>query len=300
MVRDLVPIRSISNLRGDDLEAVEAATTIGLDALYVDLEEPRTPLSEADRAVIRTEAGEWLRGRQRGAGIRLFSRVQAVSSGQTLRDLEAIVCPALEGILLPKVNGAADIIAADAVLSALEAEHQLEPGSILLYPILETAQSLRRAYEIVLASPRVAYMGGAVSRFGDIVQAVGYRWTPGGQESLMFRASTLVDCRAAGMPYPITGGSAQDTSRIDNVRRWAEEGRALGYRGSQIRALPAHVAIVNEVFSPTADEIAAWRDIVARAEGRADGAPFDGAPSDEPMVGSARASLAWAATLGLS
>ena len=48
----------------------------------------------------------------------------------------------------------------------------------MIYPILETAQGLRLAYDIAMASSRVSYMGGAVSRFGDIHQAVGFRWTP--------------------------------------------------------------------------------------------------------------------------
>jgi citrate lyase subunit beta / citryl-CoA lyase len=247
-------IRSISNIRGDDLDAVERATRIGLDALYIDLEEPRTPFSEQDRARVRSEAGDWLRTRQVDAGTRLFARVQSIWSGQMLADTEAIVGPALAGVVLPKVDGPRDVLAADALMTGLESEHRLTPGSLLIYPILETAEALRQAYAIAMASPRVAYMGGAVSRFGDIVQALGYRWTPGGRESYMFRSSALMDCRAAGMPYPITGASSHDVDDVAGVRRWAEEGRALGYRGSQVRALASHVAIVNEVFAPHIDE----------------------------------------------
>ena len=242
-------IRSISNIRGDDLDAVEQATGIGLDAIYIDLEEPRTPFTEADRARVRGEVGRWLHGRPSGTGTRLFARVQSIWSGHMLADAEAIACPALAGILLPKVDGPRAVLAADALLTALESEHGVTSGSLLIYPILETAQSLRLACAIAMARPRVAYMGGAVSRFGDIVQALGYRWTPGGRESFMFRSAALVDCRSAGMPYPITGASSHEIDDVTGVRRWAEEGRAMGYRGSQVRALASHVALVNEVFS---------------------------------------------------
>jgi citrate lyase subunit beta / citryl-CoA lyase len=242
-------IRSISNIRGDDLDAIEQATGIGLDAIYIDLEEPRTPLSERERSRVRGEVGKWLHGRPPGTGTRLFARVQSIWSGHLLADAEAIACPALAGIVLPKVEGPRDVLAADALLTALESERGLTSGSLLIYPILETAQALRQAYAIAMACPRVAYMGGAVSRFGDIVQALGYRWTPGGRESFMFRSAALVDCRAAGMPYPITGASSHETDDLTGVRRWAEQGRALGYRGSRVRALASHVAIVNEVFS---------------------------------------------------
>jgi len=242
-------IRSIANIRGDDLDAVVRATGIGLDAIYIDLEEPRTPFSEGDRSRVRGEVGNWLHGRSPRTRTRLLARVQSIRSGQMLADAEAIACPALAGIVLPKVGGPRDVLAADALLTALESERGLTSGSLLIYPILETAQALRQAYAIATASPRVAYMGGAVSRFGDIGQALGYRWTPGGRESFMFRSAALLDCRPAGMPYPITGASSHDVDDLTGVRRWAEEGRALGYQGSQVRALASRVAIVNEVFS---------------------------------------------------
>ena len=54
------------------------------------------------------------------------------------------------------------------------------PDRPMVYPILETAQALRLAYDIAVASPRVSYMGGAISRFGDIHQALGFRWTAEG------------------------------------------------------------------------------------------------------------------------
>ena len=61
----------------------------------------------------------------------------------------------------------------------------------MLYPIFETANALRLSYEIAMASPRIKYMGGAVSRFGDIHQAIGYRWTAEGRESLFLRSKLV-------------------------------------------------------------------------------------------------------------
>ena len=48
-------------------------------------------------------------------------------------------------------------------------------------------------------------MGGAISRFGDIHQAVGYRWTAEGTETLFLRSKVLIDAKAAGIRYPISG-----------------------------------------------------------------------------------------------
>ena len=65
--------------------------------------------------------------------------------------------------------------AADALLACTEVDFGLARGQLAIYPILETAQAIRLAYEIATASPRVSHMGGALSRFGDIHQALGYR-----------------------------------------------------------------------------------------------------------------------------
>src|SRR5205823_7830169 len=108
---------------------------------------------------------------------RFFARVQPVASGMILRDLDAVLCERLTGVLRPKISGPADVHAADAILTCLETEHDLPVGSTMLYPILENAAAIRGAYEIATASERVAYMGGAVSRFGDIVASLGFRWT---------------------------------------------------------------------------------------------------------------------------
>ena len=87
--------------------------------------------------------------------------MQPWTTGQTLKDLRAVMGPSLGGILIPKIESPADVHAVDALLTCMEAEFGLEPGSVVVYPILETAAAIRLAYEIATASPRVTYMGGA-------------------------------------------------------------------------------------------------------------------------------------------
>ena len=87
----------------------------------------------------------------------------------------------------------------------MEDESARPPGSTIIYPILETAQALRLAYDIAMASPAVLYMGGAISRFGDIHRAVGFQWTVEGRETLFIRSKVLLDAKAAGIRYPISG-----------------------------------------------------------------------------------------------
>lgn len=304
---DIPPIRTTLNTRGDDIELVHAAAGHEPDAVWIDLEEPRTPFTPKQRAEARGAVGEFLRSLEPvPAWPRYLVRVQDLGSGGTMQDLEAVVCDALAAVIVPKVQGPEDIWAMDAILHGLEAERGMRPGGTLLYPILETAQALRRAYDIAMASPRVAYMGGAVSRFGDIVQALGYRWTATGNETAMFRAGALVDGRAAGLPHLITGNWGGDLDDVEGLLAWAQKGRELGYHGT-MTSHPPHVPLLNEVFSPSADELAYWRELdqlATTAERDGSGPIRHGDPGQGEghvvhlaHVGSARMSLAWAESL---
>lgn len=303
------PLRTVLFVAGSDEGELAAAAGHGADSIVIDIEEPVTPFPEHERERTRQLVREFLRSAPTGDGApKWFVRVQSVSSGHTLRDLNAVMEPALFGILLPKVQTAADVIAAAALLDCMEVERDRERGSTVIYPILETALALNNAFEIGAASDRVAYMGGAVSRFGDIHQAIGYRWTPEGRESLYLRSKALIDARAAGVRWPISGmwGGALDD--VDGLRGWSEELRDLGYRGMMIGD-PSQVEPVHEVFTPTADEIRYWQDLdrlATEAEAAGSGPILYGDPNQGEghvvhiaHVGSARMNLEWAARLGL-
>lgn len=306
---DAKPIRTLLFVPGTEEERLHRSAGHGSDAVMIDLEEPRTPFPEGEREQARAVVRAFLDSRDAGESRpRWFARVQPPASGQTLKDLRAVVGPTLTGILLPKVYGPEDIHRLDGLLTCTEAEMGRPLGSTAIYPILETAQSLRLAFEIAVASPRVQYMGGAVSRFGDIHQAVGYRWSAEGRETLFLRSKVLIDARAAGIRYPISGMWGGDTDDVDGLRRWATELRDLGYFGMMLGA-PAHVPIVNEIFSPTQAEIDYWTDLdrlAGEAEANGTGPIVYGDPNQGEghevhiaHVGSARQNLAWARDLGL-
>jgi citrate lyase subunit beta/citryl-CoA lyase len=303
------PLRTVLFAAGDDRDDVDAALASGADSVVIDLEEPRTPCTDAVRERARRLTREAIDNLVPGPGVPLvFARVQPPSSGQSLADLRAVMGPALAGILLPKVLSPADVHGADALLTNVEGDLGLPLGSKVIYPILETSQAIRQAYEIAMASPRVRYMGGAVSRFGDIHQAVGFRWSAEGTETLFLRSKVLMDARAAGIRYPISGmwgGALDDT---DGLRRWATHLRDLGYYGMMI-GNPVHVDLVHEIFSPTREELTYWSDLdrlAAQAEARGSGSVVYGDANQGEghvvhiaHVGSARKNLEWARALGV-
>jgi citrate lyase subunit beta/citryl-CoA lyase len=306
---DAKPVRSLLYTPGDQEARIAENVKSGADALFIDIEEPRTPCPEATRVLARGLVREFLASAPMGDGAPLyFVRVQPVASGMILRDLQAVLHRNVTAVMLPKITGAADVHAADALLSCLEVELGLDVGSTMLYPILETAAAIRNAYDIAMASDRVAYMGGAVSRFGDIVADVGFRWTRRGTESLYIREKVLIDARAAGVRYPISGmwGGANDD--VHGLRTWLIELRDIGYFGMMM-GNKDHVPLVHETFTPTAEEIAYWQDLdrLAREAERADqrvvyGDANQGEGHEVHLahVATARKLLAWAQELGVT
>jgi citrate lyase subunit beta/citryl-CoA lyase len=304
------PLRSVLFVAGDQPADMERAWTSGADSMVIDLEEPRTPFPETAREAARRGVRAFLDGVDPDVSRPLrFVRVQPPATGQTLKDLRAAMGPALNAVLVPKVTGPASIHAVDGLLACMEVDAGLPIGTVAIYPILETAAAIRQAYEIALASPRVAFMGGAVSRFGDIHQALGYRWTAEGRETLFLRSKVLVDARAAGIRYPISGMWGGDRDDVTGLRAWATQLRDLGYYGMMLGD-PVHIPLVHEVFTPTSDEVAYWQDLdrLAREAEAVDGArvTYGDASQGEghvvhiAHVGSARRNLAWARELGVA
>jgi len=306
------PLRSLLFAPGSDETRIAALANTPADAVVIDLEEPETPMSDRVHERAQRVAGEFLRSRPaRGSAgsPAWFVRTRTPASGLMWPDICAVISPALTGILLPKIRGAEDVVAADALLLAAEHEHGLEPGSLLIYPILETADALRNAYDIAMASARVGYMGGAVSRFGDIHQAVGFTWTAEGRETHYLRSKVLVDAKAADIRYPISGMWGGATDDRDGLVRWSNELREQGYYGMMLGA-EGHVPLVHDVFTPTPEQVDYWRDLVRLGDEAArtgEGPILYGDPNQGEghqvhlaHVESARLNLEWAVDLGVA
>ena len=228
-------------------------------------------------------------------------RISGPASEKNRADLEAIVCAGLDGVMIPQTRSPEDVAAVDSVITELERERGLPEGRITITPLLESAGAIRQSYEIATSSPRVAYMGSGVSRRGDIVRSIGYRWTQEGLESLFFRSKVLIDVRAAGVPYPMSGQWSQ-IANLDGLRAFANQTRDIGYVGMTC-IHPTHVPIINEVVTPTKEEIESWRKTLEAMEAawaKGIGAVrFEDGLVDEAHIHTARQALDFARKLGV-
>ena len=143
----------------------------------------------------------------------------------------------------------------------------------------------RSLVKIATASPRVAHMGGSGGKGGDTARSIGFQWTPEGLETLYLKSKVLIDVRAAGVPYPMSGGW-MDIHNLDGLRALAMQLKQLGYTGMHL-IHPSHVSVVNEVFSPSPEDVKHWQGLVkAMEEMRATGGNDVNYAMDAPRVDS--------------
>jgi len=296
-MRRAKPVRSALFVPGNREDRIQKAPRFGADALILDLEDAvALPDKPKARPVVRKMVEELGR-----AGQTMMVRVNDFETGLTWADLDAVVCKELYCVMLPKVTGPEDVKRADTIIEFLERKHGIETGTVLIYPVLETAQGMRQAYEVGIASPRVVHMGGLTGKDGDIARAIGFQWTAEGHEAFYYISKVLLDARAANVPYPMGGRGWWDIQDLDGLRKEAVLTKNFGHMG-MLLIHPSHVAIVNEVFTPTKEEITHWKELIAAVEQcEREGssvATFNGMMVDTAHLKVARDMLKWASELG--
>ncbi len=148
------PLRSSLFVPGNKEDWMRKAPRYHADALILDLEDSVPDEHKADARVLVRKMLEELGA----AGQTLFVRVNRLETGLTGLDLEAIACPHLYGVILPKVEAPQDVVEVDILLKFFEQKSGMAIGSICIDPALESAQGIRLAYDIAMASDRVAQL----------------------------------------------------------------------------------------------------------------------------------------------
>jgi citrate lyase subunit beta/citryl-CoA lyase len=291
------PLRSLLFVPGNKPAWMEKAPQYGADALILDLEDS-VPYADKDAArILVRQAIDNLSAR----GHTLFVRINPLETDMTGDDLGAVVCTGLTGLLPPKVETVDDVQQLDTLLAHFEHREGMMPGSIALIPTLETAKGIRNAYDIALASPRVASIAGGAGKGGDTNRSLGYRWTREGVETLFIRSKVVLDARAAGIEYPLVV-SWFDVGDLDGLIADAQRNRQLGFSG-MLLIHPSHVAPVNQIFTPSAEELAYYKGLLeamkaAEAQGTA-AVTYQGAMVDIAMARTAEQVLEFARAVGV-
>ncbi|MGD9844577.1 MAG: CoA ester lyase [Variibacter sp.] len=254
-------MRSLLFVPGDSPRKMEKGMTSGADALIVDLEDS---VGADAKAGARLTAAAFLEDAiPQAARPRIYVRVNALDTGLTDDDLDAVVGAKPDGILLPKAEGGASVTHLDAKITAREARAGLEEGHLKILALAtETAAALFQAGTYGGSSPRLE---GLTWGAEDLSAALGTETNRDahGEFTEPFRfARTLCIAGAAAAGIP-----AMDTVYVDfrndaGLRRECEEARRDGFT-SKFAIHPAQVAIINDVFTPSAEAIADAEGVVA-------------------------------------
>jgi citrate lyase subunit beta/citryl-CoA lyase len=255
----MVPYRTILFVPGHKPGWIDKALAAGADCVVLDLED--SVPADLKAGARQTVADSIRTVREKDPRVGLFVRVNPLDTKLTGADLEAVVVPGLTGVFAPKISTATDVLRYDALLDHFETRNGVT-GLEYIVPV-EMIGAIHDAREIASASPRVGAMIGPTAEHADIARAVGYQWTAEGLETLYLRSRILLACREAGI-HPLTG-LWEKLDDLAGLKGFAEHGRQLGFRGMVV-IHPGHVPVVNEAFSPTAEDVAFHEGLIAAYE----------------------------------
>jgi len=281
-------MRSLLFVPADSGRKLDKALACGADAVIVDLEDSIAPDRKAQA---RASAAAFVKQATRATPrTRIVVRVNGLGTGLTDADLDAIVPASPDAIMLPKAEGGAALVHADAKLTAREAIHGLADGHVKIVAMaIETAAALFLAGTFRNASPRLLGLSWGPEDLAAELGAETNRTAEGSltQPYALARALCLMAAAAAQVQaietiYP-------DYRNDAGLRRDSEEARRDGFTG-RLAIHPAQVPIINEVFTPSAAALGRAQAIIAAfaANPNAGVIGIDGVMYDRPHLARAR------------
>ncbi|ARP68102.1 CoA ester lyase [Mesorhizobium sp. WSM1497] len=256
---------------------VATAHQRGADGLILDLEDsvPQEQKGEARRQLPESVAKVGSKGASVLVRVNRGLRVLAA-------DLDAAVVAGVDALVLPKTDSAEWVLEIANAVSELERERNLPVGRIRFLAQIETPGALRKLATIASAHPRMVAMALGPEDFSAAVGGV-----PGFDLLLAPSLAVLFAARAAGLLPLGFIGSMGEFSDTYKLREAAAHARRLGFAGA-LAIHPAQVAIFNEAFSPSAQELEWARRVLAAqkdAAGQGRGAfAFEGKMVDPPVI----------------
>jgi citrate lyase subunit beta/citryl-CoA lyase len=242
------PRRSALYMPASNAKAVEKARTLDADVIILDLEDavaPEAKPAAREAAVAAVRAG--------GFGAReVVIRVNGLDTPWGAEDLAATAEAGPDAVLVPKVNDAADVRLYDQRLHAA-------PPATRLWTMIETAKAAFHLWEMAEAShgTRLAAWVMGVNDFAKEMRA---RQTPDRAPFLPLLTLSVAAARAHGLT--ILDGVHNDIEDLEALEAVCVQGVDFGFDGKTL-IHPKHLEICNRVFSPSPEDIAWSRAVIA-------------------------------------
>jgi len=286
--------RTMLFVPGGNQRFLTRALGLPVDCLILDLEDS---VSLDKKALAREAVTEALKTADFDRKEKVV-RINPLETQYGKPDINVVTQGRPDMLLVPKVGRPEDVVGQDDLVTEAEKKEGLPPGSIGLMALIETPLGVVNIDAIALASPR---MKGLLFGAADYTRETRGRITPDRAELHYPMSRILLAARVAGI-------DAIDTPYFDikdpeGLRRHTQQAKDMGYDGKAI-IHPSQVEIVNQIFTPTTDEVAHAKRVIeafetARKAGKG-ATELDGKVVENVHVEMAQRILMMAEKVGLS
>lgn len=261
------------------------------DAIILDLEDSVPPGERVTAREALADAVAGLSG-DRYVSVRVNKPFDVV-----LDDLDAAVAAGPAAVVIPKVETAVEVNVLDALIGEREIRQGMARGAIELQVLVETSLGLANIMEIASASPRIVSLTLGVE---DLAKELEVEPGRAGFDLSWAHGRVVMAARAAGIaPYGLMSSLSNYTD-LEALAVDVRRSRAFGFVGA-FCIHPSQVPVLNAGFSPSADEVAQARRIVAALDeaerAGAASTSIDGRMIDVPVAERARRVLRRAESL---
>ncbi|WP_165191496.1 HpcH/HpaI aldolase/citrate lyase family protein [Caulobacter soli] len=277
---------------GDSPAKMAKALSSEADALILDLEDSVAPPAKIDA---RDQVAGFLRSQgARAAGPQLWVRINPLKTGLAEGDLASILAERPHGVVLPKIDGAEDLLVLDDLLNLLERDVGMFEDRTAVLPIAtETPLSIFNLHTYGASTARLAGLTWGAEDLAAAIGAVSARAENGAYTPLYDLARSLCLAGAAHAQVPAVETVYPDFRDLDGLGAYLARGRRDGFVG-MMAIHPSQVGPINAAFTPTEVELARAERIVALFEANpgVGALALDGQMLDAPHLLQARRVLA--------
>ena len=249
------PRRSVLYMPGSNTRAIEKARTLAVDAIILDLEDSVAPEGKASARKQVSDAV--IAG---GFGSReLIVRINGLDTAWWLEDLDVVAKAKPDAVLIPKVSIPSQLEDVAERLVDISADHRIR-----VWAMMETPLAMLNAREIAAAAKDVeTRLAAFVMGTNDLAKETRAKLTSGRAAMLPWLMNCVAAARAYGLD--ILDGVFNDLADAEGFARECAQGRDLGFDGKTL-IHPNQVAACNGAFSPSDEEVAQARKVIAAFE----------------------------------
>ena len=249
------PRRSVLYMPGSNARAIDKARTLPADGIIIDLEDAVAPDAKAQA---RTQVADAVR--TGGFGHReVLIRVNALDTPWFKDDLDAAIAARPDAILVPKISTPDQIEMIGQRLLDTHAD-----GHIRLWAMIETPAAIFNIRALAAtAGDSESRLAGFVIGTNDLAKESRARLVPGRAPMMSWLASCVLAAHSSGID--VLDGVYNDLSDADGFAAECAQGRDMGFDGKTL-IHPSQIAPCNAVFSPSAEETAQARRMIAAFE----------------------------------